>query len=254
MPDRDRGCAVLDHDLPDAARRRSRGGLPVRDRSITRAGTSRPDCRSPARASSAERRRRPERTTSISRSSTTGRRPARSRTPSDDRFIININPGLAKLTLGPESTSPGTVGQSVLAADDRHRPRREDLDDQLGHAPARARARCEHRPDLRHADERGPVRLPGAREDERRPAHGHARASRSSSAIPSPSPRSEPFTSGATRARRGERAVRGDAHGDGRQRHYTWSLSSGPLPTGPAVRGRCDQRHAAERPASTRSP
>jgi large repetitive protein len=31
--------------------------------------------------------------------------------PSDDRFIININPGLAKLTLGPESTSPGTVGQ-----------------------------------------------------------------------------------------------------------------------------------------------
>jgi len=30
--------------------------------------------------------------------------------PSDDRFIININPGLAKLTVGPESTSPGTRG------------------------------------------------------------------------------------------------------------------------------------------------
>jgi hypothetical protein len=30
--------------------------------------------------------------------------------PSDDRFRISINPGLAKLTLGPESTSPGTVG------------------------------------------------------------------------------------------------------------------------------------------------
>jgi hypothetical protein len=32
--------------------------------------------------------------------------------PSDDRFIININPGLAKLTIGPESTTPGTTGQS----------------------------------------------------------------------------------------------------------------------------------------------
>jgi hypothetical protein len=31
--------------------------------------------------------------------------------PSQDNFRININPGLAKLTLGPESTSPGTVGQ-----------------------------------------------------------------------------------------------------------------------------------------------
>jgi len=30
--------------------------------------------------------------------------------PSDDRFIININPGLGKLTIGPESTSPGTMG------------------------------------------------------------------------------------------------------------------------------------------------
>ena len=29
---------------------------------------------------------------------------------SDDRFIININQGLAKLTLGPESTTPGTRG------------------------------------------------------------------------------------------------------------------------------------------------
>jgi large repetitive protein len=29
---------------------------------------------------------------------------------SDDRFIIQINQGLAKLTLGPESTSPGTSG------------------------------------------------------------------------------------------------------------------------------------------------
>jgi large repetitive protein len=30
--------------------------------------------------------------------------------PSDDRFIIKINPGLAKLTIGPESTAPGTTG------------------------------------------------------------------------------------------------------------------------------------------------
>jgi hypothetical protein len=30
--------------------------------------------------------------------------------PSDDSFRISINPGLAKLTLGPESTTPGTVG------------------------------------------------------------------------------------------------------------------------------------------------
>ena len=30
--------------------------------------------------------------------------------PSDDRFIININPGVAKLTIGPESTTPGTMG------------------------------------------------------------------------------------------------------------------------------------------------
>jgi large repetitive protein len=29
---------------------------------------------------------------------------------SDDEFIININPGLAKLTIGPESTTPGTTG------------------------------------------------------------------------------------------------------------------------------------------------
>jgi hypothetical protein len=30
--------------------------------------------------------------------------------PSDDRFIININPGVARLTIGPESTTPGTMG------------------------------------------------------------------------------------------------------------------------------------------------
>jgi hypothetical protein len=30
--------------------------------------------------------------------------------PSDDSFRININQGLAKLTIGPESTSPGTTG------------------------------------------------------------------------------------------------------------------------------------------------
>jgi large repetitive protein len=30
--------------------------------------------------------------------------------PSDDRFIIKINPGLAKLTIGPETTTPGTMG------------------------------------------------------------------------------------------------------------------------------------------------
>ena len=29
---------------------------------------------------------------------------------SDDEFIININPGLAKLTIGPEATTPGTMG------------------------------------------------------------------------------------------------------------------------------------------------
>jgi hypothetical protein len=30
--------------------------------------------------------------------------------PSQDRFIIKINQGLAKLTIGPESTTPGTMG------------------------------------------------------------------------------------------------------------------------------------------------
>ena len=30
--------------------------------------------------------------------------------PSQDQFRININPGLAKLTIGPESTTPGTTG------------------------------------------------------------------------------------------------------------------------------------------------
>ena len=30
--------------------------------------------------------------------------------PSDDRFIIKIDPGLAKLTIGPEATTPGTRG------------------------------------------------------------------------------------------------------------------------------------------------
>jgi hypothetical protein len=34
----------------------------------------------------------------------------RYKTPSDDEFRIAINPGLAKLTLGPETTSPATVG------------------------------------------------------------------------------------------------------------------------------------------------
>ena len=34
----------------------------------------------------------------------------RYKTPSDDEFRIAVNPGQAKLTLGPESTSPGTVG------------------------------------------------------------------------------------------------------------------------------------------------
>jgi len=29
---------------------------------------------------------------------------------SDDEFIINVNPGLAKLTIGPESAAPGTTG------------------------------------------------------------------------------------------------------------------------------------------------
>ena len=31
--------------------------------------------------------------------------------PSDDRFIININPGLPRLIIGPESTTPGTTGK-----------------------------------------------------------------------------------------------------------------------------------------------
>ena len=30
--------------------------------------------------------------------------------PSQDRFVININPGVAKLTIGPESTTPSTMG------------------------------------------------------------------------------------------------------------------------------------------------
>ena len=39
-------------------------------------------------------------------------RPGCNKSPSDDRFVITINAGLAKLTLGPESTTPGTVGKS----------------------------------------------------------------------------------------------------------------------------------------------
>ena len=31
--------------------------------------------------------------------------------PSDDRFIITINPGLPRLIIGPESTTPGTTGK-----------------------------------------------------------------------------------------------------------------------------------------------
>ena len=33
-----------------------------------------------------------------------------SKCSSDDEFIININPGLARLVIGPEATSPGTMG------------------------------------------------------------------------------------------------------------------------------------------------
>ena len=36
--------------------------------------------------------------------------PCGSKCSSDDEFIIPINPGLAKLTIGPESTPPGTTG------------------------------------------------------------------------------------------------------------------------------------------------
>lgn len=36
--------------------------------------------------------------------------PACSKVPSDDRFVISINPAVPKLMLGPESTTPGTVG------------------------------------------------------------------------------------------------------------------------------------------------
>jgi large repetitive protein len=35
--------------------------------------------------------------------------PGCAKTPSDDRFIININPGIPKLTIGPESAPVGTV-------------------------------------------------------------------------------------------------------------------------------------------------
>ena len=36
--------------------------------------------------------------------------PCGSKCSSDDEFIIKINPGLAKLTIGPETTTPGTMG------------------------------------------------------------------------------------------------------------------------------------------------
>jgi large repetitive protein len=36
--------------------------------------------------------------------------PCGSKCSSDDEFIIKINPGLAKLTIGPEATTPGTMG------------------------------------------------------------------------------------------------------------------------------------------------
>jgi len=36
--------------------------------------------------------------------------PCGSKCSSDDQFIININPGLAKLTIGPEATTPATAG------------------------------------------------------------------------------------------------------------------------------------------------
>ena len=52
---------------------------------------------------------RRERTTSTSRFATR-RRPGLFKNPSDDRFTININPGLAKLTIGPEATTPATAG------------------------------------------------------------------------------------------------------------------------------------------------
>ncbi len=63
--------------------------------------------------------------------------------------------------------------RAVLVADDRDRARREDVDGELRHASAWPRARREYRPDIRNADGRRSVRLPGAREDEQRHADRH---------------------------------------------------------------------------------
>ena len=67
------------------------------------------------------------------------------KTPSDDRFVIPINPAVPKLTIGPQSAPSGTVEHAVLASDDREPPRAEDVVDRLGSAAGRSDARREQR-------------------------------------------------------------------------------------------------------------
>ena len=78
---------------------------------------------------------------------------------SDDRFRININQGLAKLTLGPESTTPGTAGTpySLQMTATVAEPKTWTINS--GALPPGSRARRGDGAHLGHADRRRPVRL-----------------------------------------------------------------------------------------------
>ena len=147
-------------------------------------------------------------------------------------MTITIAPGLAKLTIGPESTTPGTTGKpyslqltatvegdKTWTVDSGTLPPGRVLD------PAR-------RAFSRDTHGGRPVRLPGARQDERRHAHRTPRRSRdrpcaTSSAVLG----TEPFTP--ARRATGEVSVPFDAlltatGGDGT---YAWSLYERRAPT-----------------------
>ena len=155
-----------------------------------RAGPSRPDspASAPTARASAARRPRPARTTSILTVDVRpGRRPARSRTRRTIASSSTSTLGSPSSRSGPSRRPRARSGAPYSLQMTATVPDAKTWTISSGTLPPGVALDAEHRPDLRHADGCGPVRLPGAREDERRRA-ATPRASRSSSATRSRSP------------------------------------------------------------------
>ncbi len=155
--------------------------------------------------------------------------------------------GLAKLTIGPESTTPGTAGTpySLQMTATVAEPKTWSISS--GALPPGLAIDASTGPDLRHADGGRPVRLPGARQDERRRAHRHEGArDRRSRAGRDPRNRA---VHGRPAARSAEVSVPFDAllAATGGTGTYTWSLTSGALPPGLDSDGRRDRRDPDDR-------